>query len=49
MISIAEKLGFVKVPALDVCAKAEIDRKARHIKPFSRANYQQSGFESGFP
>ena len=46
MIRIAEKLGFMKVRALEVCTKAEIGRKARHIKPCSRANFQQSGFES---
>jgi len=47
MIRIAEQLGFMKVRALEVCTKAEIGRRARHIKPCSRAKFQQSGFESG--
>jgi len=47
MIKIAEQLGFMKVRALEVCTKAEIGRRARHIKSCSRANFQQSGFESG--
>jgi len=47
MIRIAEQLGSMKVRALEVCTKAEIGRRARHIKPCSRANVQQSGFESG--
>jgi hypothetical protein len=45
MAKIAEKLGFMKVRAIEVCTKAEIGRKARHIKACSRANFQQSGFE----
>ena len=47
MINIAEQLGFMKVRALEVCTKAEIGRRARHIKSCSRANFQQSAFESG--
>jgi len=47
MIRIAEQLGFMKVRALEVCTKDEIGRRARHIKSYSRANFQQSGFESG--
>jgi hypothetical protein len=47
MTKTAEKLGFMKVRALEVCTKAEISRRARHIKSCSRANFQQSGFESG--
>jgi len=43
MIRIAEQLGFMKVRALEVCTKAEIGRRARHIKSCSRANFQQSG------
>jgi hypothetical protein len=46
MIRIAEQLGFMKVRALEVCTKAEIGRRARHIKSCSRANLQQSGFEN---
>ena len=45
-IRIAEKLGFMKVRALEVCTKAEIGRKTRHIKPCSCASFQQGGFES---
>jgi len=37
----------MKVRALEVCTKAEIGRRARHIKSCSRADFQQSGFESG--
>ncbi len=47
MIRIAEKLGFMKVRAIELWTKAEIDKKTKHIKPCSRANFQQSGFESG--
>ncbi len=47
MTKTAEKLGFMKVRALDLYTKAEIGRKARHIKPCSRASFQQSGFETG--
>jgi len=47
MIRIADKLGFMKVRALEVCTKAEIGRRVRHIKSCSRANFQKSGFESG--
>jgi len=47
MTRIAEKLGFMKERALEVCTKAEIGRKAMHIKPSSHASFQQSGFESG--
>jgi hypothetical protein len=47
MTKTAEILGFMKVRALEVCTKAEIGRKARHIKPCSRASFQQSGLESG--
>jgi hypothetical protein len=47
MIRIAEQLGFMKMRALKACTKAENDRKTRHIKSCSRANFQQSGFESG--
>ena len=46
---IAEKLGFMKVRALEVCTKAEISRKTRHIKPRSCASFQQGGFESVIP
>jgi len=47
MPRIDEKLGFMKVLAVKVCTKAEISKKTRHNKPCSRANFQQSGFESG--
>jgi len=47
MTKTAEKLGFMKVRALELYTKAEIGRKARHIKPCSRASFQQSGFETG--
>jgi len=47
MIGIAEQLGFMNVRALEVCTKAEIGRRGRHIKSYSRANVQQSSFESG--
>jgi hypothetical protein len=47
MIRIAEQLGFMKVRALKVCTKDEIGSRVRHIKSYSRANFQQSGFESG--
>jgi hypothetical protein len=47
MIRISEKLGFMKVRALEVCTKAEIGRRARHMKSCSCADFQQSGFESG--
>ena len=33
--------------AVEVCTKAEIGRKARHVRPCSRANLRQSGFEGG--
>jgi len=46
VIRIAEKLGFMKVRALEVYTKAEIGRKTRHIKPCSCASFQQGGFES---
>jgi hypothetical protein len=46
MIRITEQLGFIKVRALEVFTKAEIGRRARHIKSYSRVNFQQSGFES---
>ncbi len=42
---IAEKVGCMKVRAVKVCTNAEMAKKARHIKPRSRANFQQSGFE----
>lgn len=45
MITIAEKLGFMTVRVIDICTKTEIGRKARHLKPCSRANFQQSGFK----
>jgi len=47
MPRIVEKPGFMNVRAVEVCTKAEIGRKARHIKPCSCANFQQSGFEKG--
>jgi hypothetical protein len=37
----------MKARALEVCTKAEIGRRARHIKSCYRADFQQSGFESG--
>ncbi len=40
MTKTAEKLGFMKVRALDVCTRTEIGRRGRHIKPCSRANFQ---------
>jgi len=45
MCEIAEKLGFMKVLAVKVCAKAGIGRKVRHKKPCFRANFRKSGFE----
>lgn len=46
MIRIYEKLGFMKVLAIEVCLKAEIDIKIRHKKPCFRAYFIQSGFEN---
>jgi len=38
MIRIAEKLGFIRVRAVAVCAKAGIGRKVGHRKPCFPAN-----------
>ena len=46
MIRISEQLGFMKVRARKVCTKDEIGRRERHIKSYSRTNFQQSGLES---
>jgi hypothetical protein len=46
MIRVAEQLEVMKVRALEVYTKAEIGRRARHIKSSSRANFQQSGVKS---
>ncbi len=40
MPKIAEKLGFMKVRAVTVCAKAGIGRKAGHKKTCFHANFQ---------
>jgi hypothetical protein len=40
MIRIAEKLGFMKVRAVIVCAKVGIGRKVGHKKPCMPANFQ---------
>jgi len=47
MTKIAEKLEFMTVHAVEVCAKARIGGKTGHKKPCFPANFQQSGFESG--
>jgi hypothetical protein len=45
MCEIAEKLEFMKVLAVKVCAKAGIGRKVRHKKPCFRASLQQNCLE----
>jgi hypothetical protein len=40
MPRIAEKLEFMKVRAVKVCAKAGIGKKAGHKKPCFPANFQ---------
>jgi len=42
MIRIAEKLGFMKVQAVKVCAKAWIGRKAEHKNSGFRVNVRQN-------
>jgi hypothetical protein len=39
MIRIAEKLGFMKVRAVAVCAKVDIGRKAGHKKACFHASF----------
>jgi len=38
MITIAEKVGFMKVQAVTVCAKVDISRKVGYKKPCIPAN-----------
>jgi hypothetical protein len=40
MPKIAEKLEFMKVRAVPVCAKVGIGRKVEHKKPCFHANFQ---------
>jgi hypothetical protein len=40
-----QKLQFMKMRAVNVCAKAGIESKVRHKKPCFRANFQQSCLE----
>jgi len=45
MIRIAEKVGFMKMRAVAVCAKIDISRKVGHKEPCICTNFQQSGVE----
>jgi hypothetical protein len=38
MIRIAEKVGFMKIRTVTVCAKVDISRKVGHKKPCIPAN-----------
>ncbi len=42
MLKIAEKIEFMKIGAVTVCAKIGIGRKAGHKKTCFRANFQSN-------
>jgi len=42
MVRIAEKLGFIKVQAIMVCAKVGIARKVGHKKPCFPTNFNKN-------
>jgi hypothetical protein len=41
--------GFMKVWVAKVCAKAEIEKKAKHKNTCFRANFLKNGLEKGNP
>jgi hypothetical protein len=40
MLTIAEKLGFIKARSVTVCVKTGLGRKVGHKKPCIPANFQ---------